>query len=165
MAFLLEQDLVVHRIGNLRHPFLTGEGAALVGGRWNSPARRVVYTSASLALAVLEYLVNAQTMDVPVGYGRVEVTIPRGVSADRIELRPEHIRGGGATRRIGDQWLKSGASLVLFVPAFPVNGREQNLLLNPLHPEFRLVSSTAPERMVWDTRLFRPATDASPLVV
>jgi RES domain-containing protein len=29
-----------------------GEGAWLYGGRWNSPGRRVVYTSAALSLAV-----------------------------------------------------------------------------------------------------------------
>ncbi len=36
----------------------TGEGAALYGGRWNSPGARVVYTSASASLAALETLVH-----------------------------------------------------------------------------------------------------------
>ena len=36
----------------------TGAGAALHGGRWNSPGARVVYTSASASLAALETLVH-----------------------------------------------------------------------------------------------------------
>ena len=36
----------------------TGEGAALMGGRWNSPGARVVYTSATASLAALETLVH-----------------------------------------------------------------------------------------------------------
>ena len=34
----------------------TGEGAALTGGRWNSPGTHVVYTSATASLAALETL-------------------------------------------------------------------------------------------------------------
>ena len=36
----------------------SGEGAARVGGRWNSRGRRLVYTSATQSLAVLESLVH-----------------------------------------------------------------------------------------------------------
>src|SRR3990167_9051926 len=35
-----------------------GEGARLHGGRWNSPGTKMVYTSQSAALAVLELLVH-----------------------------------------------------------------------------------------------------------
>src|SRR5918997_70680 len=37
-----------------------GEGARLYGGRWNSPGTRMVYTSGSVSLAVLEVLVPLQ---------------------------------------------------------------------------------------------------------
>ena len=38
-----------------------GEGARLYGGRWNSPGHRVVYSSSTVSLAVLEILVHLET--------------------------------------------------------------------------------------------------------
>jgi RES domain-containing protein len=40
------------------HDAFDGKGAALHGGRWNPPGLRVVYTSWSLSLAILELLVH-----------------------------------------------------------------------------------------------------------
>jgi len=58
-----------------------------------------------------------------------------------------------ASRRAGDEWLKSGRSAVLLVPSM-VFEVEQNALINPAHPDasrIRVVS-VAPVR--WDERLF-----------
>jgi RES domain-containing protein len=43
-----------------RRPFadLSGEGARLCGGRWNSPGHAVVYAAEAAALAVLEVRVH-----------------------------------------------------------------------------------------------------------
>lgn len=35
-----------------------GEGASIVGGRWNSKGRRMVYTAEHLSLAILEVFVH-----------------------------------------------------------------------------------------------------------
>ena len=35
-----------------------GEGARILGGRWNSPGTAMIYTSSSAALATLEMLVH-----------------------------------------------------------------------------------------------------------
>jgi RES domain-containing protein len=48
----------VYRVCRARYARLDGEGAKLVGGRWNSPGRTVVYMAESMALAVLENLVR-----------------------------------------------------------------------------------------------------------
>jgi RES domain-containing protein len=44
----------VYRIADERHAIWDGTGAALVGGRWNSPGRPVIYGSLSYACAMLE---------------------------------------------------------------------------------------------------------------
>lgn len=41
-----------------RHAVPDGEGARLFGGRWNPPRIPVIYISATLSLATMEYLVN-----------------------------------------------------------------------------------------------------------
>jgi RES domain-containing protein len=52
----------VYRVCRARYARLDGAGALLVGGRWNSSGRAVVYMAESIALAVLENLVhNGQT--------------------------------------------------------------------------------------------------------
>ena len=42
---------------------------------------------------------------------------------------------------------------VLVVPSLVTQGREDNILLNPAHPEFARITHTPPEPVVWDNRL------------
>ncbi len=45
----------VYRISKIQyHHHLSGEGARLAGGRWNSKGISIVYTSSSIAPATLE---------------------------------------------------------------------------------------------------------------
>ena len=66
----------VYRVCRARYARLDGEGARLVGGRWNSPGRAVVYMAESVALAVLENLVHMSRQDFPIGYVCVGAVIP-----------------------------------------------------------------------------------------
>ena len=50
--------LDVYRVCRAAYSRLDGYGAKHVGGRWNSPGYAVVYTAESVALAVLENLVD-----------------------------------------------------------------------------------------------------------
>jgi RES domain-containing protein len=116
-----------------------GKAAQRFGGRWNSPGRGAVYTSATKSLAVLEVLVH---LDV----GR---PVPRLVAftfdvddrlVDRLPVVRLHghwrtSRGLLVTQEIGDDWLASGRSLALAVPSTIVP-EELNYLLNPAHPAF-----------------------------
>ena len=118
---------------------LSGKGALRYGGRWHSPGRRVVYLSASLALASLELLVHLRETDVLRAYRKLSVGTPerlvkaadvRALPADwaRTSLHP-------VTQQIGDRWLDSLASVVLAVPSAVVIG-EVNYIVNPAHPDF-----------------------------
>ncbi len=57
------------------------------------------------------------------------------------------------TAALGQAWLAAGRSLALRVPSVLVP-QEYNLLLNPVHPEFREVSLVGePEPFQFDERL------------
>lgn len=118
-----------------------GEGAHRYGGRWNSRGQRMVYTSRTLSLALLEILVHldpaaptpafvAVPIDVPV---KDITTLPLDAPArSRIEFRHTLT----TTRAIGDRWLAEQGSPCLAVPSalVPI---EHNVLLNPAHPAAR----------------------------
>ena len=56
-----------------RKEIMSGRGALLYGGRWNSPGRPVAYASQSLSLATLEVSVHL-TMSGPLPYSEGEAT-------------------------------------------------------------------------------------------
>jgi RES domain-containing protein len=135
---------------------LTGHGAAIAGGRWNSPGVRMAYASTSRPLAVLEMLVHVTRDTVPPDMVLVPVDVPdRSIApvpplpADWLDLP----YGAGA-RRLGDAWIEQKLSLALLVPSVVLQA-ERNLLLNPAHPDLRRVRVRAVEPMVLDRRLFR----------
>ena len=127
-----------------------GEGARRAGGRFNSPGRPVVYTSESLALAELEILGNLGS------YVAFRVRIPdEHISElDRSTL-PDHWRDDPApqaVRRIGDRWHQSGRSLALRVSSAVVPS-EDNVLINPEHPEIDSIEIDGPFDPEIDVRL------------
>src|SRR5665213_1707879 len=55
---------------------LSGTGARLYGGRWNSEGRSVIYLASNRSLAVLEALVHLPPTDFPDGYCMVTIEVP-----------------------------------------------------------------------------------------
>jgi RES domain-containing protein len=135
---------------------LTGEGAARAGGRWNSKGVEVVYASESLALALLEMMVNARRR-IPPGKVYVTIDIPDDVRVDSLRTQdlPPRWTSAPAPRRlaeIGDDWIRRKKTLVLLVPSaiVPV---EHNVLLNPAHSDFKRLAIGSPQRISVDSRL------------
>ncbi len=117
-----------------------GEGARLAGGRWNSPGRAVVYSSASLSLATLEVLVNLEDREVfSKLFSWLRLEIPEElIEKTEISKLPADWcapEAGSAPRAFGNSWLKSMRSAVLAVPSVVTPG-EWNYLLNPAHLRF-----------------------------
>lgn len=133
----------------------TGEGAAKVGGRWNSRGNPVVDTSGSLSLAALELLVH---LNPPVHFRWVSIPCEfdsKWVESLPLETLPKGWRrhpAPRAARTIGDAWLAESRSVVLAVPSVIVPG-EWNYLLNPAHPDFRRIDRGDPESFALDPRL------------
>lgn len=134
-----------------------GEGARLLGGRWNSPGTRLVYLAGSISLAQLEMLVHLESDEVlhdryvviPVQIPRVYVTVlprekwPRGWRASA---------GSASAKRMGDEWARLASSLCLQIPSVLVP-EESNFLLNPAHPAFSEIQIGKPRSLVFDRRL------------
>ena len=139
----------------------SGEGARLVGGRWNLPGTPLVYTSETLSLAALETFVHLQPVDKRIRYVWFRVTIPASVAIDRQASLPDSWRDSPpseATQAIGTAWAKEKSSVVLRVPSTLVPG-EYNLLLNPRHPHFKRLKISKPEPFDFDGRLWKDGAE------
>ncbi|MBI2072644.1 MAG: RES domain-containing protein [Gemmatimonadetes bacterium] len=133
------------------HTALDGEGARRYGGRWNSPGVAVVYASHTLSLAVLEYLARTESDLLPDDLVQLEIEVPDALSRVTVDLTalPRHWRTDQAiTRALGDAWATGGETPLLVVPSVLVP-HEQNLLINPRHPQSQVVGpvSRAPFRL------------------
>lgn len=147
----------VWRLTRRAHRTLDGSGSRRYGGRWNSEGLAVVYTSSTLALAALEYLVHVDVDDSPDDLVALAIRIPEDAPADlvkvdglpsdwaRVASHPECVR-------LGDRWLKRGASLLLRVPSAVVP-EEQNVLINPAHLDARRVRVEHERPFAFDPRL------------
>lgn len=143
-----------------------GEGARLYGGRWNTPGTRMVYTSGSISLAVLEVLVHLNRTSVLLSYSLCSAAFDEGVveHLDRSKL-PDGWRAYPALpelQEVGDSWIAGGASAVLEVPSAVVE-RESNYLINPAHPDFATINIGEPEPFEFDERFVaRPDQETGP---
>jgi RES domain-containing protein len=134
----------------------SGKRALSFPARWHTAGRRIVYTAESVALSVLELLVQSRDRDewpdfaiIPCRFDeqlvqRIDVAdLPRDWA---LTPHPESLR------RRGDAWLRSGRSAVLCVPS-AVTRVEVNYLLNPAHPDFPSIEIGAPLPFEIDVRL------------
>lgn len=115
---------------------LSGEGARLYGGRWNSRGTEVVYAASTLELAMLEMLVHWSHFSLipEMIWFRFELF---GVESTYF---PKHLPSGWKdpvryhqeTQKVGDVFITKGADLYIEVPSVVVpTGR--NILINPNH--------------------------------
>jgi RES domain-containing protein len=155
--------VIAYRIADARHPIFDGTGAMLHGGRWNSIGQRAIYAAESFAGDMLEVLVHANLSVPPKNHRVVRITIPDQLEIETVEahsLPGWDSEDPTATRAFGDQWIKESRTPVLRVPSLITEGRESNLLLNPSHPQFRLIEAAAPEEVHWDIRLFAQTSNS-----
>lgn len=149
-------SLTVHRVSKLKYAQLGdlneyGYGAAFYGSRWNTPDpdlrfnRRIVFASDTLALAMLEVIVHAESQVLrSVPHGHVLLSLDEGYLA---ELQPADLPSGwnatpdtAVTQVIGDQWYDEGVSAILRAPSaiLPLEDygpAHSNYLINAAHPD------------------------------
>ncbi len=143
----------LYRLGTAAFPIWDGSGAAAYGGRWNPPGVPVIYAAGSLALAMLEKLVQRRNLRHTL---MVEVEVPADLPIDDLTgALPPNWRALGSPEAAaaGGQWLASKGAALLKVPSALVP-REANYLVNPQHRDASRLIVGRPEPLEWDARLF-----------
>lgn len=149
--------MIVYRLSKGQYANdLSGKGAELVGGRWNSRGNAMLYTSQSIALCVTEIAVHVPLGILPKDYQLIHIEIP---DEDLLEMKRlpkdwQSFPHSNSTQMIGDKFLKEHKHLVFKVPSAAVQG-EFNFLINPRHKNFNQIKIVKIEDFNFDERLFR----------
>ncbi|MDP1726794.1 MAG: RES family NAD+ phosphorylase [Bacteroidota bacterium] len=136
---------------------LSGTGAYLYGGRWNSPGIYVLYASSSASLAVLEFICNSNNLIAACKMGMAQIDLPAFIKLKTISLNelPPYWNNYPTPmelKSIGDNWAKENKTLALKVPSAVIN-IEYNILINPAHPDFQFIELSLIDDFIFDKRL------------
>ncbi|MEN9569059.1 MAG: hypothetical protein RL172_290 [Bacteroidota bacterium] len=135
---------------------MSGTGAKLYGGRWNSPGFAALYTAENISLAVLEILVRTSKENLPPAYCLIKLSVPDNAPA--IIIQQSKLKKGweddiAYTQWMGDEFLKAGEALMLKVPSAIVTA-ENNYIINPRHADFKKIKVADADAFSFDKRLF-----------
>lgn len=153
--------MLVWRIAKARFATdLSGQGAALFGGRWNHMEHRALYFGTTAAICALETFIHATEVprfalklvklklpDEPALYWEPDnAELPKGWDA-----KPPD----SPSMDFGTAWLEENRQLGLLLPS-SVLRIERNLMLNPEHPAARQIEIVSVTDFSYDSRMFRP---------
>ena len=139
--------MISYRVVRRPYAGLTGEGARQYGGRFNPPGIPAVYTSLSIALALLEVLVHIDKSEVPADYVVMAIRFSgRRVLRQSVRLREANKLPFDEFRAAFYGWP------VLRVPSVIVP-REYNFVLLPEADSFAAMVEWI-EPLNFDRRLF-----------
>jgi len=138
---------------------LNGEGARLVGGRWNSTGRSFVYCSASVSLAIQEVLVHLHPDEIPEDYLLLEFVIPDGVAEHAFLFEPRtgwkpEFPSEQECKRLGNEWYDKRKTALLRVQSFVVP-EEHNLIVHAEHPDAARIRGRIVRPFALDARLIK----------
>ena len=138
---------------------MSGQGAASKGARWNFAGELVTYAATSISLAAWETRAHlGRGAKLPWNRYLVRIDVPDDVWAAREVLaRPppvgwDAIPEGRVSRAEGSAWLASGRTALLAVPSVIVE-EEDNVLVNPAHPDSARIAAAKVRRFVYDHRV------------
>lgn len=126
---------------------LSAEGAAKVGGRWNSEGTAMLYTSQSASTAQLEILAGVNEYPTLKQFRLVCIEIPDDIFYLTPEILEDAKQEMGSelswnsdippdfTIVIGDSWFAEKSSLAIGVPS-SLSSNDYNILINTEHKDF-----------------------------
>lgn len=137
---------------------LSGNGARLFGGRWNSEGQFALYTSFTRSLALLETLAHTPakllqaktylliTLFIP------DTTVIQSIEAKKLSHGWNDVEISPFTQKTGDQFLIAKKNMALAVPSVLIP-EELNYVLNPLHADFKKLKIVNTRRIRFDNRV------------
>ncbi len=149
--------MTIYRLANEQYKDdISGTGAKLFGGRWNTAGLPVLYTTENISLAVLEILVRTDISLIPLHYYLIKIELPDMASItilNKNKLKKGWKNDPGYTQWIGNEFLKSNKALVLKIPSVIVD-QEHNFIINTEHIEFKKIKITSSNKFSFDKRLY-----------
>jgi RES domain-containing protein len=152
--------MLVYRLTRERFAHtLSGKGAAIKGGRWNSVGVELLYTASNSSLAMAEVAVHLTLATLPADFMMVSILIPDSLLVQEIPLSQlptnwQSFPHPSSTQVFGDQFVAENKSCVLKIPSVVTQG-DFNFLINPNHPDFAKVEIQSIEKFPFDQRIFK----------
>lgn len=137
---------------------LSGAGAAIKGGRWNSIGFELIYTAGNRSLAMAEVAVHFTLATLPEDYMMVTINIPNSLAIKEI-TESDLPRNWNAfphpssTQKLGDQFIIEGKYCIAKIPSVVTKG-DFNFLINPNHEDFKKIGIAETEKFPFDKRIF-----------
>lgn len=138
---------------------LSGAGAAIKGGRWNSIGFELIYAASNRSLAMAEVAVHFTMATLPEDYMMVTIVIPNSLKIKEID-ESELPRNWNlfphpsSTQKLGDQFILEGKFCIAKIPSVVTKG-DFNYLINPNHKDFKRLMISETEKFPFDKRIFR----------
>jgi len=125
--------------------------------RWNPNDVEMIYTASSRSLACLENVVHRTQAELNLIFSIMTIDCPESIKIKTIHAHnlPDDWADYNEmyyTQHIGEQWIQDQQPAILRVPSSIVEG-ETNYLLNPNHPDFKLINIIKAEPFRFDKRI------------
>ncbi len=137
---------------------LTGRGGLLSSARWHDHLP-IIYTSLTSSTTILEKLVHLQYDEIHHDLVLIKIEVSDLASSQVIEVTQLTVDWNtypapNVLKRIGNAWLQSNSSLLLYVPSV-VDPLAQNVLINPLHQDINSAKVIEVNPFTFDNRLLK----------
>jgi RES domain-containing protein len=138
---------------------LSGKGAATYGARWNPIGIELIYTAQNRSLAMAEVAVHLTLATLPDDYMMATIDIPDDIPYTQLTEAqlPENWQDFPhplSTQDIGRKFVTEQAYALLIIPSVITRG-DHNVLINPNHPDFSKIKTTALEKFPFNKRILK----------
>lgn len=151
--------MILYRIARERYAYdLSGRGGLLSSARWHDHLP-VIYTSLISSTTILEKLVHLRFEEIHHDLFMMQIEVPDIISSQMLEISQLPVNWNtypapDILKKIGNAWLLSKTSLLLYVPSV-IDPLAQNVLINPLHIEINLLKIIELKPFTFDNRLLK----------
>ena len=142
---------IVHKL------YATSLYASGMRGRWNSAGNKVIYTSETVTLALLENMVRRQGVGFNSDFKIMFIEIPddaviESISESGLESGWRDPNDYSQCQPLGDRWFNASHALALKVPS-AVMPLSCNFVVNTLHPDYARVTLVEVTDLMPDPRI------------